>query len=381
MPSHHHHQHQHQHHPHGHKGGGSSSIVSSNTFNTAAHTRSGPRHWSKDPKKCPHSDWTIYICNIQSGRRDPYYIHTKALDSLPEARLPYFEYIFSEKLEHTGNQESELVINDEIVARGFGILLDFLYASSSEEEEVLLNNVQRGMALFRVANYFNVAPLKKKLSSFYHENTLVFTAEENNKDAISTSSSAKNKTPMPKLFQKKTESPLDKFARSMPTVKYVEDEQLELGYFLDALSRRKALKLSVSPNESKSISCLVAMCAEHNKKVLARKLFYKLTHKEYIPHINQEAALQLLTIEASCRFWTDVEKFSSLQGRCIRSLLSDWAGLRRRFKTNEAYWKSMRQLSPNILGILLMHSSGTIQGDDDLSTVLSFPELQPALST
>eukprot|EP00934_Nitzschia_sp_Nitz4_P007285 Nitzschia sp. Nitz4//scaffold30_size153850//612//3638//NITZ4_002754-RA/size153850-augustus-gene-0.64-mRNA-1//-1//CDS//3329547190//7275//frame0 len=281
------------------------SILSDNTVYTGIIHRDYARQWSRSQRKCPHSDWTIHIVNPQTGRRDTYYIHTKALDSLPDHRSPYFEPIFTEKLKHVGNQESELIINDDTVAEGFGIFLDFLYATSANEEESLLNNVKRGMIIFGYANYFQVLALKRMLATFYRRNTSALIQDT---PPSSTASSS-----MPKLFQKRSsqcyrdpppepESPMDAFARSMATIKYIDDAQLQLEYFIQVLERRKQLNITSSTAESKNISCLVAMCAEHNRKSLTRRLFYKLTHKDYIPHINQQAALKLLTIEEGCRF-------------------------------------------------------------------------------
>jgi hypothetical protein len=121
--------------------------------------------------------------------------------------------------------------------------------------------------------------------------------------------------------------------------------------------------------DSENISCLVALCVQQNQDKLTRKMFYSLSSELYIPHIDQEAALQLLTTEQELGYWTDSDTFSSVQSRCIRSLVADWAGLRKKFQSDELYWKALRNLSPSILGVLLMQASKHSQMEEDLSSI------------
>jgi hypothetical protein len=130
--------------------------------------------------------------------------------------------------------------------------------------------------------------------------------------------------------------------------------------------------MDIKETDFETVSCLVAICVKQNKEKLSRTLFYQLTSKNYIPHIDQEAAIEFLTIEEELGFWTDCNNFSSLQSRCIRSVLANWEGLRKKFASDEAYWKRLRKISPSILGILLMHASGPSRQDDDMSSITDF---------
>ena len=64
-------------------------------------------------------------------------------------------------------------------------------------------------------------------------------------------------------------------------------------------------------------------------------------------------------------YWTDTDNFSTVQARSIQSLLSDWVGLRQKFESDAAFWKTLRDLPPNVLGILLMQSTGTAKETED----------------
>ena len=141
------------------------------------------------------------------------------------------------------------------------------------------------------------------------------------------------------------------------------------GHFLE---HRKEMDVDTKKTDFEILSCLIAMCVKENKEKLTCEQFYKLTSNDYIPHIDQEAAVEFLAIERERRFWTDSNSFSSVQSRCIRSLLANWEGLRKKFPSDEAYWKSLRRISPSILGFLLMHASGTVQSEDDVSSVTDY---------
>ncbi len=169
----------------------------------------------------------------------------------------------------------------------------------------------------------------------------------------------------------KKRSLLDKRTQESPTV---ENEIMEPTALLQVLMQKRGLGTETEQVDSENISCLVALCMQQNKDRLKRTLFYKLTSKEYIPHIDPEAALQLLTIEAELDFWQDPDNFSSLQSRCIRSLLANWDVTRKKYKSDEDYWRALRKISPGVLAILLMHTSGTHYGDDDLSSLSYNPD-------
>lgn len=355
------------------------------------------RDWSRDPAKCPNSNWTIHVCRrnptkkkwsrgdswdansrnttrYDDEQQDSYYIDTAALDKLPADRIPLFEQIFMECLEETGNNQSRIVIEDEMAARAFGILLDFLYAKNYDEEVALLSNVQRGQALYRIADYFKVQPLKERVAQFYEAATQgivssVTPAESPKGRKLSKNSSWGSLVSSASRKDMKKRSRMETWARDVHTMDCAEQEVLEAETLLDVLKQRKAMGLSFSKVDSENISCLVAVSVESNRDKISREMFYNLTSPEYIPHIDQEAALQFLTVEQEKGFWKDRDNFSSVQSRCIRSLLADWEGLRRKFHSDELYWRALKKLSPSILGILLMHASKTTQGDEDLSSI------------
>lgn len=426
------------------------------------------RDWSRHASKCPNSDWTIHVYrkkqtpfnefswdSRQGGedRRDSYYIHTKALDRLPEHRAPLFEQIFFDHLEEIGENQSQLIIEDKTAARGFGILLDFLYAKTEKEEVEILSNVKRAKALYRIAEYFNAQTLKDRITSFYDKTTKQFKGDipvsvssgnsdsrsgrrssssffsfppseglsspwnptdfrlsaksrketsgkrhEQNSASSSSKDSDTSYRSLLGLAKPKTEgaaldSPVSvsSFMNFPSTImlemkeKGVETETasstkrnveqmdaLDPEVLLEVLKQRKSMNIDTRKIDFETVSCLIALCVKRNKKKLTPTLFYQLTGNDFIPFIDQEAALEFLAIEEDLGFWTDRNNFSSVQSRCIRSLLANWEGLRKKFPSDEAYWKSLRTISPSILGILLMHASGTSQREDDMSSITDF---------
>lgn len=136
---------------------------------------------------------------------------------------------------------------------------------------------------------------------------------------------------------------------------------------LQVLKQKRALSADFSKLDSENFSCLIALCIQQNRDKIDRAMFYKLTSKEYMPHVDPEAALQLLLLEVELEFWTEADSFSSLQSRCIRSILANWDVTRKKYPSDEHYWKALRKLSPAVLAILLMHTSGTHHGDDGFS--------------
>jgi hypothetical protein len=305
--------------------------------------------WRRDRIKS-RSDWTIHVLR-PSGARDIYYVHTKVVDDLSRRRVAYFEPIFKDNMKQIGDRTSEISLPSDI-ADVFDKLLDFLYCEDRKDEEEYLFNVKNGLSLYKIAEYFKIVPLQTTLATFYRETTMPFNVME----FIQGAKKFEN--------QEMLDSGMEQFALTMHTLEYVEEEKLEPAFLLEALKKRSEMKLNKSRADSENISCLVALCTKHYKDKLTRSLFYKLTQEAYIPKIDQEAALQLLTVEAQLGYWKDTENFSTVQARCIQSLLSDWKGLRLKFGSDSAFWKTLRGLSPNVLGILLMQSTGTAQGQE-----------------
>jgi hypothetical protein len=264
-------------------------------------------------------------------------------------------------MKHIGDRTSELSLPSD-VADVFQILLDFLYCASRKEEDELLRNVENGLALYKIAEYFEILPLQIMLVTFYRDTTIPYDVTK----LIDGAKKFENKDML--------RSGMEQFARTMHTLEYVEEQNLDPLFLIMALKKRKALQVNSTKKDYENISCLVALSTKHYKSKLTRSLFYKLTQEAYIPLIDQEAALQLLTVERELQYWTDTDNFSTVQARCIQSLVSDWSGLRRKFESDSIFWRTLKRLSPNVLGVLLMHSTGTTEeGSHHLSHVRSPP--------
>lgn len=278
-----------------------------------------------------------------------------------------------------GDRTSELALPSDL-ADVFEVYLDFLYRGEElVDEEDFLYNVKHGLALYKMAEFFEIVPLRQRLAAFYKANTLPLlgmdlAAGAGGGDLHSESGAGSQNDASKKNGAVVMVDPtggVERFAKSMHRLEFVEEEKLDPTFLLRALKKRKELGLSgssLSKRDSENISCLVALSTKYHCQTLTRSTFYRLTQEEHLPHIDQEAALQLLTIEVERGFWTDTDNFSTVQARCIQSLLADWKGLRQKFESDGAFWKTLRGLSPNVLGILLMQSSGTVRGKESQDT-------------
>ena len=146
-----------------------------------------------------------------------------------------------------------------------------------------------------------------------------------------------------------------------------DDSTLEPTSLLRALKERQKTNPEHSKEDSEITSCLIALCMEQHKRMMTRKIFYQLTSKEFIPHIDQGAAARILTLEEELGYWTDRDNFSSVQTRCARSLLADFEGFRQNFPSDRACWKALRGVASSVLALLLMHATGKGSLADDLS--------------
>ncbi|KAL3924613.1 MAG: hypothetical protein SGILL_000942 [Bacillariaceae sp.] len=336
-----------------------SSDHSTATRPTATSSKQPVSNWRGDVLKSK-SDWIIHVVAEDDGKsgsgRAVYHVHTKVIDELTPRRVPYFEPIFKDKMRQIGDRTSELKLPSD-VAQVFDKLLDFLYCDTLKKEEEFLLNLKNGLALSKAAEHFQIDSLQSMLTKFYRDQMIPFhLVDEQQCASVGTTQQSP-----PTTEKERQASEMETFARTMHTLEVVDEGKLEPLYLLKVLKKRKELNLTSTKIDSENISCLIALCTRHYRDQLTRKIFYKLTQEVYIPRIDQEAALQLLTVETELGYWTDTDNFSTVQARCIQSLLSDWTGLRQKFESDAAFWKTLRELSPNVLGILLMQSTGTSQ--------------------
>jgi hypothetical protein len=275
------------------------------TSRTSRNSRSSSRSstpidWRDDRFKSK-SDWTIHIVHSKDGNgaRRLYYVHTKVIDELTTRRIPYFEPIFKDSMKQIGDRTSELYMPSDLL---FDALLDFLYCANEIEEEDFLFNVKNGLSLYKIAEYFKIRSLQSMLCDFYRQTTMPFNVTEyldgSGSGSASKTLQVRNNT------REMLHSGIEDFAKKMHTLDDVEEEKLDPTFLLKALKkRRKELKIPQTKKESENISCLVALSTKHYKNKLTRSIFYKLTQEAYIPFIDQEAALQLLTVESELQYW------------------------------------------------------------------------------
>ena len=202
-------------------------------------------------------------------------------------------------MKQIGDRTSELYIPSDL---SFDVLLDFLYCSNEKEEEEFLFNVKNGLLLYKIADYFKIKSLQTMLCDFYRQTTMPFNVTEYLMDG-SVGSSASKTLQVRNNNKEVLHSGIEQFAKTMQTLDFVEEEKLDPMFLLKALKKRKELKISQTKKESENISCLIALSTKHYKNKLTRSIFYKLTQEAYIPYIDQEAALQLLTVESELQYW------------------------------------------------------------------------------
>jgi hypothetical protein len=456
--------------------------------------------------------------------KQPYYIQSEILNSLPKERIPLFHHILAECVEEIGDNESRLIIKDDDAADGFEVFLDFLYAKNEQAERTLLNSARSRNRLQRFAQYFGATLLQEHLAGFAVPKSTKTASEERDNppmkkrddksisrsptgrlesihdkvsgeecsrasrnysqstrspidwlesihDKISGgefsrasdnySPSTRSPTDMLKSIRDKvsgeqcsrashkcsqsTRSPIDwlerihkkvsgeessrvshnysrtsarglpsmasrsssqsaksasnvppvvasdesrtlstilttkeeqrrrklsQIAEILPTIVQVDSSRLEPENLLTILKER--WKTNHQPNnaDSEIISCVIALCIEKHKEKMTQAIFYQLTSKEFIPHIDQEAAIPILTFEEELGYWKDRDAFSSVQTRCASSLLSDFEGFRKSFVSDKDCWEALRGIAPSVLALILMHARmGSASDDSTISDV------------
>jgi hypothetical protein len=68
--------------------------------------------------------------------KQPYYIQSEILSSLPKERIPLFHHILAECVEEIGDNESRLIIKDDDAADGFEVFWTFCTPKMNRRNEL-----------------------------------------------------------------------------------------------------------------------------------------------------------------------------------------------------------------------------------------------------
>lgn len=286
-----------------------------------------------------HSDWTIEIVYKTTDRAgnisnvtDTYHVHKYFLVVGPR-KSEYFVRLFHDggRFSESETQTSRIEFN-EIAAKVFPLLLDFLY---SPEAELQLTS-ENATALHSMAKYFDIRHLRRETNQFwqkdmtsatcgtYYEHARILQDEKILKAASATC--AKN---------------IMEITNSSRLV-HVPDPE----FWLDLLQQT-----TITSNLSRHVSTLIAKFCQQNEVDAAT--FKKLTDDKYLPEIDADAALPLMDAESEIAFIPNASRLSILQKRCVDAIARDWKSLNLQQASTAAL---LRKQSPLVIGEILTRS-------------------------
>jgi len=124
----------------------------------------GRLSWRMAPEQS-HSDWTIETASLsvdQKTTHSIYHVHKTALSVGPK-RSEYFERLFqSDNFAEQQTRTSRIEL-DEVAAKAFPAMLDFLY-SWDESPDISHEN---SVALHYLGRYFEIRSLRKQVRKFW----------------------------------------------------------------------------------------------------------------------------------------------------------------------------------------------------------------------
>ena len=359
--------------------------------------------WRSDPSSS-FSDWTIEVTIKQkdvkeSGnlKKETYHCHSNVLAWGPR-RSEKFATIFQKHLKKNPNKSmiSKIELKQQ-QADVFPLLLDFLYCESH-----LPLSAEKACSLILLADKLEIPTLQEAIQT-YVEKSL------NLDQMVEFITYARKYKAGDKLVF---------FANSKLCgylVKHPElGGQVPPELLVHILHKRKcAIKVLKGEDprkfsgdweqkRSKQLSKVVAECILNQSKNLqasssdpmklkcpvTRSIFNKLVHKQHLPHIEAEAALKLLQMDAMLCKDEEAEEekeapdkkgqrsivLSCLEERCLESLADSWSKLMKKCDVTDidgpsmslsSLLKNLRQFSPSVLAELLVLTS--VQYEDKLA--------------
>jgi len=301
--------------------------------------------WRLDPEESL-SDWTIQIIvranhtSTSSGDGDEitttYHVHKFFLAVGPR-KSEYFATLFSKggRFAEAKDCTSRIPL-DELAARSFPILLDYLYS----ETYVLPLDTNNATAIHSMAKYFDMRRLRWEAKQFWRKDIQSPTA-------CGVYYEHARMLKDDKVMEAATESCSKNILRISKTSRLVHVADPE--FWLQILRNYKNVCIA-SEKTIGHISILIAAFTQQHHSNLETHVFQKLTDEELLPYIHVAAALPLM--EAERKIVAPEESIlTNLQKRCVAALVYNWSHMD--FRAQGDIMELAKKQSPLVLAEIL----------------------------
>lgn len=296
--------------------------------------------WREHPD-VSESDWTMIIESVPSGKMDQYHVHRTVMER-GYKRGDFFVSLFgySEKKEVSAREKSIKVHKD--AARLIPEMLDYMY---SLDDELKICS-ETAAALSHLSQFFGIKQLAKQVLLFMKEDVCVA-----NMSVYLDTATAFDDLQTLKLCADRCAEGIEEI---LPSSTLVSD--MDPSFLLDIVSSRYLRRKRNSAHMSK----LIAVYCINNQNAFDGNVLGELTSPEYLPILDEEAALPLLMLESRLLEESADEStpLTSLQQRCIKALIPIVNGTEAKVTSSErrARQRALNRVPKKVLVELLSRS-------------------------
>jgi BTB/POZ domain len=258
--------------------------------------------WREHPD-VSESDWTMTIQSVPSGAVDKYHVHKSVLKH-GHKRGDFFVSLFGyNEMENSGG-ETPIKVHED-AASLIPEMLDYMYSSDDE----LTITSDTAAALSHLSQFFGMKHLAKQVLLFMREDVCVA-----NMDVYLNTAMAFDDLQTLKLCADRCAEAIEEIPPSSTLL-----PDMDPSFLLDIVSSRYLRRKKSSGHMSK----LIAVYCINNRDAFDGNVFEELTSAEYLPILDEEAALPLLMLESRLVEDSADEStpLTTLQQRCIKALL------------------------------------------------------------
>ena len=258
----------------------------------------------REPPEISEADFTLTIKSIPDGKLTQYHVH-KSLLVHGYKRGDFFETLFNYKGDDRELELKKPISVHEDAARLIPLLLDYVY---SLDDELDISS-KSAAGLRHLSQLFGMKTLAKRVLSFMQEDICVDNARVYIRTAM-----AFDDLQILKLCADKCAQGIEAI---IPSSSLLSD--IDPSFMLDIVSSKKFN----SKKYSRHMSKIIAVYCIGQKCDIDGSVFEEFTSVEYLPLIDQEAALPLLMLETRLvdESADETSPLSNLQKRSIKALL------------------------------------------------------------
>eukprot|EP00537_Pseudo-nitzschia_pungens_P008567 CAMPEP_0172369822 /NCGR_PEP_ID=MMETSP1060-20121228/34792_1 /TAXON_ID=37318 /ORGANISM="Pseudo-nitzschia pungens, Strain cf. cingulata" /LENGTH=421 /DNA_ID=CAMNT_0013094897 /DNA_START=52 /DNA_END=1317 /DNA_ORIENTATION=- len=256
--------------------------------------------WRVSPKES-QSDWTITIESVPEGTISKYHVHKAVLVNDGHKGSDFFARLINE----TDITDTKTIKIHEDAAKLIQNMLDYMYANDDELEI----SSDSAVGLRHLSQFFGIRGLAKRVNRFIHEDVTLETM-----DVYLETTSAFDDMQTTTLLADQCASEIENISPLSSLV-----AEMDPSFILSIVSSRRFNRRK----HSSHMSHIMTGYFITQRGAIDGHVFEELTAEEYLPYVDQEAALPLLILEAALvkESADETTPLSSLQLRCIEGIL------------------------------------------------------------